>query len=242
MKKVLIIGGASFDSIIHLPGLPDPVPQTIHSCIFHETTGSTGTGKAINLSKLGISTTLHALIGADIYGEQIKMSMQSDNLTFIYDIDPLGTERHVNLMDETGRRISIFLTNSSFDPELEPEKFKPLIKENDLIILNILNYTKKLIPLCMQYQKPIWTDLHDYDGRNLYHQDYIDAADYIFLSSDNLQDYRVTMKKIMQQGKKLVVCTHGNGGSTALTSSGEWIATPILEPVIVFRLALSMDI
>jgi acarbose 7IV-phosphotransferase len=229
LKKVFIAGGASFDSIIHLPSLPEPVPKTIHSCNFHETTGSTGTGKAINLSKLGLSTTLHALIGNDIYGEQIKLSMQQENLKFIYDVDPLGTERHVNLMDETGRRISIFVTNSSFDLELELTKFESLIKEHDLIILNILNYTRKLIPLCKQYQKPIWTDLHDYDGKNHYHQGYINAADYIFMSSDNLQDYRTVMEGIMKQGKRLIVCTHGKGGSTALTDSGEWIDVPIID-------------
>jgi sugar/nucleoside kinase (ribokinase family) len=68
IKKVLVAGGASFDSIIHLPSLPESIPQTIRSCIFHKTIGSTGTGKAINLSKLGLPTTLYALIGNDIYG------------------------------------------------------------------------------------------------------------------------------------------------------------------------------
>jgi sugar/nucleoside kinase (ribokinase family) len=229
MTTVLVAGGASFDSIIHLPSLPESVPQTIRSCIFHETIGSTGTGKAINLSKLGLPTTLHALIGNDIYGEKIKSSMQRENLNFIYDVDSRGTERHMNLMDEAGRRTSIFLTNSTSDPELDLGKFRPLIKDNDLIVLNILNYTKQLIPLCTQYQKPIWTDLHDYDGRNQFYQDYIHAADYIFMSSDNLQDYRAVMVGIMKQGKRLVVCTHGKNGATALNGSGEWTEVPVIE-------------
>jgi sugar/nucleoside kinase (ribokinase family) len=229
LKKIFIAGGATFDSIIHLPELLKPIPQTIHYCAFHETTGSTGTGKAINLSKLGFSTTLHALIGDDIYGKKIQSSMRHPNLTFAYDIDPVGTERHVNLMDEAGKRISIFLNNSSSDPDLDLEKFKLLIRDNDLIILNILNYTKKLIPLCKQYQKPIWTDLHDYDGCNPYHQIYIDAADYIFMSSDDMQDYRAVMEGIMKQGKRLIICTHGKGGSTALTDSGEWINVPAID-------------
>lgn len=229
MNKIFIAGGATFDSIIHLPDLPEPIPQTIHHCDFHETTGSTGTGKAINLSKLGFSTTLHALIGDDIYGERIQSSMRHPNLTFVYDIDPVGTERHVNLMDGAGKRISIFLNNSSFDPELNFEKFRLFIRDNDLIILNILHYTKKLIPLCKQYHKPIWTDLHDYDGCNPYHQTYIDTADYIFMSSDNLQDHRMLMEKIMKQGKRLVVCTHGKNGVTALTGSGEWLEVPVID-------------
>jgi sugar/nucleoside kinase (ribokinase family) len=229
MKKIFIAGGATYDSIIHLADLPKPIPQTIHHCTFYETTGSTGTGKAINLSKLGFSTTLHALIGDDIYGERIRSSLQHPNLNFVYDIDPAGTERHVNLMDEAGKRISIFLNNSSSDPELNFEKFRPFIRDNDLIILNILHYTKKLIPLCKQYQKSVWTDLHDYDGCNPYHQAYIDAADYVFMSSDNLQDYRAVMERIMRQKRSLVVCTHGKNGATALTGSGEWIEVPVID-------------
>lgn len=33
----------------------------------------------------------------------------------------------------------------------------------------------------------------------------------------------------MDKGKKLVVCTHGAEGSTALTSDGQWIDVPIMK-------------
>lgn len=33
----------------------------------------------------------------------------------------------------------------------------------------------------------------------------------------------------MARGKELVVCTHGKGGSTALTKDGKWIETPIIH-------------
>jgi sugar/nucleoside kinase (ribokinase family) len=103
------------------------------------------------------------------------------------------------------------------------------IKTCDAVILNIIGYTKLLLPLLKKYKKPVWTDLHDYDVGNPYHEDYIEIADYIFVSSDNMPDYRPVMEQWVARGKELVVCTHGKGGSTALTKDGQWIETPIIQ-------------
>ena len=48
------------------------------------------------------------------------------------------------------------------------------------------------------------------------------------MSSDAMSDYRPFMEHLVRQGKKLVVCTHGRNGSTALASDGRWIETPIV--------------
>lgn len=229
MNKVFIVGGATFNSIIHLNHFPEPKGQTIKDAAYHETVGSTGIGKALNLKKLGFDTTLHGMIGDDIYGDRIKDYLEKEKINFIYDIDPLGTERHVNLMDENGDRISIFIANGSFNPEIELERLEKLIFENEIIILNIVNYTKGLIQACKNNNKEIWTDLHDYDGVNPYYNEYIDAADYIFLSSISLKDYKKTMQDMSALGKKLIVCTHGDKGSTALTMDGRWIDVPALN-------------
>ena len=95
--------------------------------------------------------------------------------------------------------------------------------------MNIANYCRNILPICKKLNKEVWTDLHDYDGENEYHQDFIDASDYIFLSSDNLPDYKPFMKLQIENGKKLVVCTHGKNGATAHTKKGEWIEMPIID-------------
>lgn len=222
MDKVLIIGGTSYDSIITLNKLPEPKPQTIHYAPFHETVGSTGAGKALNLRKLNVPSVLHSMIGHDDYGKKIIHKLENEDVTFHYDIDENGTERHVNLMDEEGQRISIFITQSSQHPKIDLTLLDKLIQDCDLVVLNILAYTKQLISLCKKYQKPIWTDLHDYDGHNNYHQEFIEAADVIFLSSDNLEDYKVTMTQFIDSDKQFVVCTHGKRGATLLTKDGKW--------------------
>lgn len=229
MGNVLIIGGTTYDSVIHLDKLPDPVPQTIHYAAFTETLGSTGAGKALNLSKLKIPATLHSIIGNDEYGAKIRKKLEESCVDFVYDHDPRGTERHVNLMSPQGERISIFVTQSSSDLHLNLHRIEQLIKEADLVVLNIIAYTKQLIPMIKKYPKPVWTDLHDYNPGNPYHEEFIDIADYIFVSSDNMPDYKPIMDKWISMGKKLVVCTHGKNGATALTEKHEWMEMPIIS-------------
>lgn len=223
MQTVFIIGGTTFDHIIHLPQLPSPRPQTIHEAPFHEGTGSTGSGKAFNLHRLGAPLTFYSVLGNDHYGAHIEKDLQKAGVSAFYDYDPKGTERHVNIMDAEGNRISMFVTQSSETIEYNLPRIESAIRDSDVLVLNIISYCRGLASLVKQSGKPVWTDLHDYDGTNSYHNDFIEASEYIHLSSDNLPDYKPVMQRFMEQGKKLVVCTHGKAGATVLTPAGEWL-------------------
>ncbi len=229
LPRILVLGGVSYNLMVYLDTLPPPVPQTIFSRGAHETVGSTGAGKAISLSKLAFPVTLHAPTGADRYGEQIRAALDLPGLTFLTDPDPAGTQRHVNLMDAAGGRISIFIAPGSPDPPLDQARLAALIPRHDLVVLNIANYCRHLIPALREYGRPIWCDIHDYDGVNPYHADFIAAADYLFLSSDRLPDYRAFMAQQIATGKQIVVCTHGSRGASALTADGKWVEQPILN-------------
>ncbi|RSK25966.1 carbohydrate kinase family protein [Bacillus sp. HMF5848] len=229
MKKVFVIGGVSYDMIIHLNEFPKPIPQTIHHCdSVIEAVGSTGTGKAAALAKLGFDVTLQGLMGEDLYGEKVKGFCKEHNIQYMYDIDPKGTDRHVNIMNSCGQRISMFIAETSQEPDMDYTKYEKVIAESDYVVLNIINYCRHFIDIIKKHKKEIWCDLHDYNEGNSYHEDFIEAADYIFLSSDNLQDYKAVMTDFINRGKKLVVCTHGKEGVTALTTEGEWIDMPAM--------------
>ncbi len=229
MKHIFIIGGTTYDHIISVKEFPNPVPQTIHYANFNETTGSTGAGKSLCMTKLGVSNTLYSILGNDNYGQRIIEFLKQESVDFIYDFDPKGTERHVNIMDAKGGRISIFVTQSSEQLKFDFDIISTNIEKSDVIILNILSYCKSIIPHLKKYKKPIWTDLHDYTDNNPYHEPFIEIADFIFLSSDNLADYKKTMVELLNRDKELVVCTHGKGGATALTKFGDWYYEPALS-------------
>ncbi|WP_379131389.1 carbohydrate kinase family protein [Paenibacillus sp. sgz500958] len=229
MSSFLILGGVTYDTIVSMKEFPKAEPATLHAHGFHETVGSTGAGKALCLHKLGTETTLLATAGDDEYGRKIRRFLEQEGLSFHLDHDPTGTERHVNLMDENGGRISIFLNTSSVDAKLDLERTKELLQKSDYAVLNIVGYCKQYIPLLQELGKEVWCDLHDYDGRNTFHDGFIAASHYLFLSSDNLPDYRPLMEQWIREGKKLVVCTHGRNGATALTPDGQWLEIPIIE-------------
>jgi acarbose 7IV-phosphotransferase len=180
MQSVFILGGTTFDQIVSLEQLPGAVPQTIHQAGFHETTGSTGAGKAFCLTKLGVVNSLYSVLGDDNWGKKIIDDLQAQQVDFFYDTDPKGTERHINIMNAEGERISMFITQSSEQLPMRLDKIEEKIKEHDIIVLNIISYCKQLIPLVKKYNKPVWTDLHDYNKGNPYHQPFIDASQCIF--------------------------------------------------------------
>lgn len=228
MKNILVLGGVSWNMMIHLAEFPAPHSQTIFSHNHHETAGSTGAGKALNLVKLGFDVTLHGLIGDDEYGRKLQAYFANTDINFRYDIDPAGTKRHVNLMDKGDGRISIFINNGTFKPDVEWMRLEPAIAQADIVSLNIVNYCRQAIPLLKKYNKEIWVDLHSYDGQETYHHDFIEAANVLFFSSEHMPDYRAFMQTQIETGKKLVVATHGSRGSTALTAANQWIETPII--------------
>ncbi|WOD43566.1 carbohydrate kinase family protein [Hwangdonia lutea] len=227
-KKVFVCGGVSYNAVITLPDFFEPKPQTIHSCVYNETIGNTGAGKALALSNLGFDTTLFSVLGVDEYGAKVKLYLNKPNLNFTYGIDPKGTERHVNILNSKGERISIFTNPNSENLFIDYNKYMGNIESSDFVVINISNYCRNFISICKDLNKEVWTDLHDYDGKNPYHQDFIDASDYIFFSSENINDYRIFMQQMIEVGKKLVVCTHGGNGATAYTDKKEWIYEPAI--------------
>lgn len=231
MKHVFIVGGTTYDSIIYLKNLPQPIPHTIHQAGFNEGIGSTGAGKALALTKLNVPNTLYSVVGNDIYGEHIEQTLIENKVHYILDKDSAGTERHINLMDTDGGRISVFVTQSSEKINYNIAAIEEALQKADVVVLNIISYCRGLIELIEKYNKPIWTDLHDYDGSNIYHQDFINTAQYIHLSSDKLADYKATMQQLINKGKELVICTHGKKGATLLTKQGTWIEQPALTNI-----------
>jgi sugar/nucleoside kinase (ribokinase family) len=229
MERILVLGAVSYNTLIYLDQFPRPESHTVFERRWHETVGGTGAGKALNLAKLGFPVLLHALIGADDPGKCVVEYLRREPLIeFHPDLDPQGTPRHTNLMDASGRRISIHVVPGTPEPDLDLLALEEKIAGCSCVIMSIVNYCRRLIPLVKKHQKPLWVDIHDYDGKNRYHQEFIEAADYLQLSSDSLPNYRMFMEKTIEQGKKMVICTHGKDGATGLTGEEGWREVPIL--------------
>ena len=225
-KPIVIIGGASLDTIIQLDALPTPMPQTLWPRSSYKSVGSTGAGKALNLAVLGRSVVLHSLLGQDAVADLVRHALNKPGIELLAEITDTPTEQHVNLMDPHGGRGSLFVQPPADPSGIDWAPVTSAISGCELVVINILSYAKPALALAKNANKPVWTDLHDYDGRNPHHQPFIDAATVVFLSSDNLPDYRSFMETMIDDGKELVVCTHGSEGATLLSREGGWVAQP----------------
>ena len=85
------------------------------------------------------------------------------------------------------------------------------------IVLDLAPLSLGLIPLRGAAGRPIWTDIHDYDGEADFHRPFIEAADAIFMNADRIGDDPFPfMERCIEGGASLVVCTLGAEGAVAV--------------------------
>ncbi|QCC51057.1 carbohydrate kinase family protein [Halapricum salinum] len=228
---VFVAGGCSWDAIVYLDEFPTTT-ETHFARDFQETLGSSGSGKSLNLGRLGVDTRFHAMIGDDRFGDSIRERFAAEPIAFEYDLDPNGTERHVNLMNDAGERISIFVVLPTQEPDIDDERLEAWTAQADALVVSPVNYSRYLLPAAEDAGTSVWADVHAYDGEDKYHEDFLDAADYLFMSEEGMDDPRAFMHEQVDSGTALVVCTHGADGATALTPDG-WFEVPAqnFEPV-----------
>ncbi|MEN8114864.1 MAG: PfkB family carbohydrate kinase [Actinomycetota bacterium] len=224
--RAVVLGGVAWNTMVNLDRFPDPIPQTVFASGSHEALGGSGAGKAMNLALLGADVTLWALIGDDEPGQRVRAEMARRGVEFVGEVDPLGTARHVNLMDSAGDRISIFANAGSFEAEIDPSPMVPYIEQADLISLTIHRHCEPFIPIVEAAGKDLWVDIHDYDGENPHHVPFYEAADYLFMSAIGNDDCRGFLEGRIAAGAKAAVCTRGAGGASGVTAKDGWVDVP----------------
>jgi sugar/nucleoside kinase (ribokinase family) len=223
--RVVVFGSASWNTMIRVDAFPEAAPGTIFPPGWHETVGSSGAGKALNLARLGVPVTLHCLLGDDDAGERIRASLEAAGVIVDAIVDPTGTARHVNLMDPAGRRLSLLLHTG--DPRLryDPAHVEELVATADHVAIAIVDQARLVVPVARRLGRPTWTDLHDTDGVREWDRDFI-TADHVFFSDQRLPDPPPFMERVHEPGRALVVCTRAENGAVALTEDGRWLKIP----------------
>ncbi|MFT6657773.1 carbohydrate kinase family protein [Maritalea sp.] len=215
-QNVLVLGGASWNTMIYLDELPDGKPKTIANAHFVEGVGSTGIGKAFALKQLGYSPCLHMVVGNDPAGEKVIKACNVRGVDILLDQDDTPTPQHTNLMDRDGQRISIFRENGSASPIVNLEALAPHINAADWIFLNITASSVPVLPLLDQLNAKIFVDLHDYDGANPWHDQFIAHADIVQLSDEQLANPNRVAENLLATGIELVILTRGKNGALLL--------------------------
>ena len=215
--KMLVIGTSSWDRIMQVPDINEVYDDmSLWAEQYHETVGSTGAGKALCLDALGADVTLLTNIADDEFGDHIKAFYAKTSINVI----PLKVDKsyaHTNLMHSKGKRITVTTHMHTEEPEFY-EGAEELIKESDMVFLNINNFARKYIDLIKKHKKVCFVDIHDYDPPNPYHQEFIRAADILVCSSVYIEKHEEFLEQMIADGRQLAILTSGSEGLLALDS------------------------
>jgi sugar/nucleoside kinase (ribokinase family) len=215
--------------MIRVDSFPPPRAATVFPAGWHETIGSSGAGKAMNLARLGVDVVLHCALGDDGAGRRVRSGLEAAGVTVDATVDPTGTARHVNLMDAAGDRLSFLLHTGDPTARYDTARVEELVASADHVYVAIVDQARDVIPIARRFGTPLWTDLHATDGERPYERDFLEA-DHVFFSGERLADPRPFMERLVAAGRRLAVCTRGARGAVALTAAGRWIEVPP-EPV-----------
>jgi len=226
---VVVFGAASWNTMIQVERFPPPVPASVFPPAWHETVGSSGAGKSMNLARLGVDVTLHCLLGADEAGRRVRESLEAAGVTVDAVLDRTGTGRHVNLMDAAGDRMSFLLHTGDPSIRFDDDGSVGLVRAADHVLAAISDQSRPVLEIARRLGRTTWTDLHATDGEREWERDF-HRADRVFFSTERLKDPRPFMERLRAGGRELVVATRGAAGAIALTADGRWLEVPA-EPV-----------
>ncbi|WP_314425086.1 PfkB family carbohydrate kinase [uncultured Microbacterium sp.] len=213
--SVVIAGPASWNSLVVLDRLPEPVPHMQFAEDSWETVGGTSAGKALSLTGLGRSTRLHALSAHDEPGERVRAALAAAGVDTLWGTGDV-TERHLNLMTRAGARVSLYLSSPRATDGRDDARLLADMSRADALVLDLAAEPLRLLPQARSTGRPIWVDVHDYDGDADYHRPFLDAADAIFCNADRLPDPVAFLHSRVTAGASLAVCTLGAEGAVAV--------------------------
>jgi sugar/nucleoside kinase (ribokinase family) len=225
VPDVVVAGPVSWNEIVHLDALPDAVPHTVFARGSYRTVGGTSAGKALNLAALGRRVLLRTVLGDDDAGRSARAALAVPGLELADAPASDGrTERHLNLMGAGSERLSVYLHAPSDVPTTDPgwERTLGALDQAGAVVVDLAPHAQPLLAEAARRGVPVWADVHDWDARSAFHRPWVDAASYLFLSSERLPEYRALMSERVAAGARLVVCTHGADGATALDADGRW--------------------
>ncbi|GAA4984761.1 carbohydrate kinase family protein [Kineococcus glutinatus] len=238
--RVLVVGPVAWNLLVHLDELPQPFPHTDFARRWAEALGGTSAGKALNLRRLGADVVLATLVGDDEAGGRVLARLHEAGVDVLPRRSSTGTERHANLLDPTGRRVSLYLTlagapsGGSGDDAAALAALDAAVAGADAVVVDLADHSRRTLRTARGLGRPVWCDLHDYDGRSAFHAEFLDAAENVFVSDDKLDDPEGFLRAQVAAGKRLVVCTQGARGAVALERGGDLVrvaAEPVAQVV-----------
>ena len=234
MVDVVVCGPASWNQIVEVERLPRPEPHMAFASGHHETVGGTSAGKALHLSDLGRPALLHTVLGTDPAAARIEQALTAAGVSLDAEVVEGPSERHLNLMDPHGGRVSLYLDLPAASGHGPGPRLTEHLAAARAVVLDLAERSLEVMPAVRGTGVPVWTDIHDYDGQAEFHRPFVAAASHVFMNADGLAQPLDFMHATVDAGAETVVCTLGAEGAVAVTADHAVLrvaATPVPEVV-----------
>jgi sugar/nucleoside kinase (ribokinase family) len=146
----------------------------------------------------------------------------------------MGTPRAVNLVDNTGRRLSLYDGRHPYDLRLPRDFWLPMVERSRHVHMSITNVNRDMFDDLERLGRTVSTDLHDWDGEAEHHREYAYRSDLVFLSAARLGPagrLADVMADILAQGRaRIVVATDGGNGCFVLAPDAALCHFPAVAP------------
>ncbi|GIJ21200.1 carbohydrate kinase family protein [Micromonospora lutea] len=222
MCDLLVIGGLGVDVRVRVPRLPLPVVDSVTVDPIELRVGNTGAGLVFAAHALGLRVTVVDTVGVDPAGAVVRAALAGTDVRAILADDPAGTRRSVNLVDPTGRRMSLYdPRDSDGPPPFTAAQVAELVRDATHVHLSIMGWVRELLPDLgdvLGEGVGTSTDLHDWDGRDAYHRRFADVAELVLVSGAALGDRAAAVAGTL--APRPVLVTRGADGADLYLGGG----------------------
>ncbi|MBP2269133.1 sugar/nucleoside kinase (ribokinase family) [Pseudarthrobacter sp. PvP004] len=216
---VALCGPSSWNYLILLDHLPEPVAHMQFARRSWQTVGGTSAGKALHLADLGVSVRLCSPLGEDDEASRVHYALATAGVT-VEEIWSEHTERHVNLMTDDGERVSLYVSVPSTPTPKGLRTAEAAVATADVAVIDLSELGALLLESGEVQRTPLWVDLHDYDGSSTFHEPFLRAAHAVFMNDDRTADPWELLSSCLERGPRLAVCTRGADGAIAMEADG----------------------
>ena len=229
MPEVVVCGPASWNHVVRVDELPPPVPHMQRARGDLHTLGGTSAGKALHLRDLGRPARLHTVVGTDSVAGTILAALGAVGADTAAEVADGPSERHLNLMDARGGRVSLYLDLPGLPTGPAPDLLCADLAGARAVVMDLGERSRDLLATVRETGVPVWTDVHDYDGSAAFHAPFLEAASYVFMNGDGLDDPLEFMRATVAGGAQVVVCTLGADGAMAVDRDQAVHRVPAVE-------------
>ena len=221
MGKIIVIGSANADLVIHSEKMPK-LGETLTGSDFQVNAGGKGLNQAVAVSKLGGEVSFFGVVGNDANGEMLINELKANNVDF-KGIKAEGTPTGIAMITVVSGDNFIILdpgANNLLTPEKLDEK---LIAESDFCIMQLeipIETVMKVSEIAGKHNTKVVLNPAPFKAlpEELFENiDYLipnehEAYDITGISPDSPENCEKVIKKLMKMGVKNVIITLGERG------------------------------